>query len=131
MGGVCSRKNRCLGSNIKPLKRVTPGGKKLMDTKKILATVPQSKQHEFKNFYRKGVNYLTKRGQNILMMYVWYAEPPLLETITYLLKECDINPNQIDNTGWSALHYAASNPFVSLECLELLGDSAGQVSKDG
>ena len=64
-------------------------------------------------------------------MYVWYAEPPLLETTLYLLIECNINPNQIDNTGWSALHYAASNPYVSMECLELLGDSAGQVSNDG
>jgi predicted N-acyltransferase len=63
------------------------------------------------------------------MMYVWYAEPPSTDFTIKLIEECTLD--KFDNTGWSALHYAASNPFVNLETLELLVDNASQFSKDG
>ena len=65
------------------------------------------------------------------MMYVWYAEPPLEEVTKYLIQTKFISVEHVDHTGWSVLHYAASNPFTSLEILQLLDCMAAQVSQDG
>jgi predicted N-acyltransferase len=54
------------------------------------------------------------------MLYVWYAEPPLPEVVEYIVANMKIDLDHIDNTGWSALHYATSNPFVNLQILEIL-----------
>lgn len=135
MGGVCSRKNKlsCVRPTMQPLnpKRKIDKNNKDWDAQKIMQTVPHNRKHEFKDFIKRGVLHTNGTGQNLLMMYVWYAEPPLEDVTKYLITSVGISPAHVDHTGWSALHYAASNPFASLETLELLTCMAGQVSKDG
>jgi len=67
------------------------------------------------------------------MLYVWYAEPPLPEVVEYLIEHMRIDLDHIDHTGWSALHYAASNPFVNVQILEIVATEvcAKQISNDG
>ena len=103
-----------------------------------MATVPVAKRSELKELVLKKstpespkAGRVTKRGQNLLMLYVWYAEPPLPEVVEYMLTVMMINPMHLDETGWSALHYAASNPFVNLDTLDLLSCTAKVVSHDG
>ncbi len=93
--------------------------------REILATVPANRKHEFKEFKKKGLKHINDCEQNLLMLYVWYAEPPIYDISIFLINECSISPDHLDKTGWSALHYAASNPFVSEEILELLTVTAG------
>ena len=63
------------------------------------------------------------------MMYVWYAEPPQVAVVQNLIKNISIL--QVDDTGWSALHYAASNPWTSIEIYSLLSGAAHLNCKEG
>ena len=143
MGGRCSRQKQPAqqvqvnqdGSPKTPsklsktLKPIVPGSKN-WNSKQILSTVPQNRKQEFKEFVKRGHKHVTPTGQNLLMIYVWFAEPPLPEVIEFLIKS-GISPGCIDNIGWTALHYAASNPFSPVESLELLAQTASYVSPDG
>ena len=112
------------------LKPIAPGSKN-WNSKQILSTVPQNRKQEFKEFVKRGHKHTTPTGQNLLMIYVWFAEPPLPEVIEFLVHSGGLSPACIDNIGWTALHYAASNPFSPVESLELLAQTAGYVSPDG
>ncbi len=125
---MCSR-NRINNAHVspsitacKPIRKPKQGGYTMRE---ILATVPANRKHEFKEFKKKGLKHLNDCEQNILMMYVWYAEPPNYDITKFIIDELQISPSHLDKTGWSALHYAASNPFVSEDILEMLTVTAG------
>lgn len=114
-----------------------PHRKRKFDTKSIMATIPSSRKEVFKDFLpaksklpQPGLQ-TNETGQTFLMLYVWYAEPPLPEIVEFMIETLLIPPDHIDTTGWSALHYAASNPFCTLQTLERLSCTAAQVSNEG
>lgn len=71
---------------------------------------------------------VNNNGANVLMIYLKNKHPISLPCIEYFV-QAGVSAKQVDCEGASSLHYAVSNPSLTLKVLEMLTDEGANVNQ--
>ena len=74
------------------------------------------------------VDSVNNNGANVLMIYLKNKHPVSLPVVEYLLQS-GASATQVDCEGASTLHYAVSNPSLTVDVLELLLGEEADVNR--